>query len=897
MTRSADMRSNCLAKAGLFGVTWVVPAYCLPVLAGLAGWTDASVAQPAGTHVEYAKPVNKKLNPTGRVISMSVPIKDGSRSLGEITIRLLPNDEIAVPVAKLVERLDGVLDSAALDRIRAAGHDRGETSLPALRAAGLRLRFDPGLLELMIDQGADERQAGELSLARSGPSGPSPRAAKPATVAGYLNVYTGIAHVWRDNGTERTGAQFDLQSAVRLGSVVLENDGIYDGTVDSFLCPIEARCVYDHRGGLKRRRSSIVYDMPERQTRLQLGDTFLTGIGRQRAPDVLGFSLEHAPRRFGDGRNLATTGRSSFRLERNSEVDVLVNGVIVRRLSLGPGVYNLRDLPLGSGGNDVELVITDDTGQRRALAFSTFIDHMMLAEGRTEWSLAGGVPSFIIDGGRTYRREESFASGHLRHGLSSVITVELHAQGDDRVRMGGAGTYLATGLGVVGLDGSVSDSPAGTGYAVGASWTLANFRGALFEDFGTRESLRLSVDYLSSDFRTPGESLTFANGILYPQYPFRTRMRADYTAPLGSGLTATVSGRYQTFNSDWPAISPLTFRHDRYGIDLTLSRALTPTLSGALTLGYSNEVNMRNPAGLVDNGADWRAMVRIYWRTSDRGFVTTSHDTLNRQTQLTAWQTEGRGVGRWETSVDTQHSGYDDRSVTTGSVAWFGNRADVRLQHSATSTGSPFDGFNTAPGGQRSSLRVGTAIAFADGLVSVGAPIRGDAFALFYPHESLDGRTIVVGAPDAVRGTSSGWGPAVVSNIPAYANHSIPIDVADLPVGYSLGSGTFDLYAPYKSGYALEVGSSHSVSVFGTLLQADGTPAGLVAGEAFAVSDPERRVELFTNAAGRFGVEGMAPGRWRLVLAAEDGPLTFEIEIPKGTKGLLKVGTLQPVKP
>ena len=54
-------------------------------------------------------------------------------------------------------------------------------------------------------------------------------------------------------------------------------------------------------------------------------------------------------------------------------------------------------------------------------------------------------------------------------------------------------------------------------------------------------------------------------------------------------------------------------------------------------------------------------------------------------------------------------------------------------------------------------------------------------------------------------------------DLPVYTANSIPVDVTDLPVGYSLGAGAFDVVAPYRAGYALEVGTASSVSAYGTL--------------------------------------------------------------------------------
>jgi len=98
-----------------------------------------------------------------------------------------------------------------------------------------------------------------------------------------------------------------------------------------------------------------------------------------------------------------------------------------------------------------------------------------------------------------------------------------------------------------------------------------------------------------------------------------------------------------------------------------------------------------------------------------------------------------------------------------------------------------------------------------------------------------------------------------------------------------------------KAGYALEVGSSHSVSAFGTLMGTDGQPVALLTGTAHPDGAKGHEIAIFTNAAGRFGAEGLAPGRWIIELADDNVPIRYAIDIPAGTTGLFKAGTLSPV--
>jgi outer membrane usher protein len=115
-----------------------------------------------------------------------------------------------------------------------------------------------------------------------------------------------------------------------------------------------------------------------------------------------------------------------------------------------------------------------------------------------------------------------------------------------------------------------------------------------------------------------------------------------------------------------------------------------------------------------------------------------------------------------------------------------------------------------------------------------------------------------------------------------------------LAPGYSLGKGGFDLKAPYRAGYALDVGSAYSVSAFGTLQDAGGEPIALLTGTATAAADQAKQVAIFTNGAGKFGADGLAPGRWIIEMATEGAATRFVLEVPEGTTGLFKAGVLKP---
>ncbi|WP_144061138.1 fimbria/pilus outer membrane usher protein [Hyphomicrobium denitrificans] len=847
--------------------------------------------------VEYAAPVSTRLNTTGRPIDMDVPIEDGGRELGDIPIRINADDSIMVSRTALIQTIATSLDAAARNRLAAIGGDAPFVPIAAFASAGFDIRFDRALQELTFTVTADQRASSDISLSGNHQSPASSVLAPPAKLSGYVNLFASIDHEW---GMHASGEDFDsatsgrleFDSAVRAGNFVFENAGVLAGDVDVNVCPTVALCAYTHSPGFKRQMSRMVYDMPEDRIRMEVGDVEPLGTSFQSTPDLLGVSIEKSSRKLSPGNTFAPTGGGSFVINRPSDVEIRINGIVQRRIQLQPGTYNVRDLPLVTGANDVDIVIIDDTGRQRHVSFKSFFDTNLLAAGKSEWGLTAGLPSYLRDEARDYLPDLYMASGFYRYGLQDNLVGELDLQADASVVMAGAGVLTDFASGLIGIRGAASTGDAGSGIAVGLDWSTTNFHGFMQ---GGGESIRLAAEYRSPDFHTAGNIDTALTGIIYPQWNYWLNLDAIYSAPIGYRTTASLSGRYQ-FVNDEEFGSTMFASGDRYGVDVTLSRPLTAALSGSLTLGVSNESYLSRLDPREPTGSEFRVGFRLFGNPDERTNISAGFDTLNEQSDVSAYRTSGNGIGRWDTSVNVQQNEFDDRASVNGMIGYYGNRAQVRLIHNSGFDGVSITDFHLQPGQQRTSLQIGTSIAFADGHVAIGAPITGDAFAIVYPHASIADKTVTVGGGDNVRAVADGWGPAVVTNLPAYAPSTIPVDADDLPTGYSLGAAAFDTFAPFKGGYALEVGSAYSVSAYGTLQFTDGEPVALLTGTAHPIDHPDKSVTIFTNAAGRFGAEGLAPGRWILEMATDGAPTRFALNIPSNAQGLFKAGTLHPVE-
>jgi outer membrane usher protein len=911
-SRAVVHSARTQAKVYTFVLLWASPAPA-QVLAPFSQQATASAnltsltlgAADAGAVPMFSKLARAAL-PIGGAISLMVPLKIGAQTATEINIKVTGNQHAWLPKERLIDVLRSQLTPASLVKLQALKDAGGFVSVPDVCAAGFNVIFDPGLLEMRFTPDADQRAVGDISFARAHPIGPDTTAtAKPAIMSGFINIIGSAGHVWTDVNRQsgQGGTRFDIAAVARLWDVVIENEMTVQSLADQTR-DLYGRPVYRfQQAGLTRSRTRATYDIPGEQIRLQAGDTEATAAGFQNSSNVLGISIEKTPRKLAPNQNIRPSGRSSFRIDRPAEIDVIINGVVAQHLRLQPGNYNISDLPLNGGGNDIELVITDDTGERRSLKYTTFFDDKLLAAGKNEWTLTGGTPAYLKDTQVSYLTEQWYATGFYRQGLSDAITGEANIQADNHTVMGGFGALLQTKAGSFAVQASASyHDVRRTDVAGSVNWDLVNFKGLT----GSPESIRLGAEYRGANFMTAGELTMAAQTTAYNPVtsqvinPYRLRFSGTYNLQLSDKITAAFSARYQIAQSRdtllLPQLADYQAFGNRYGADLTLSAPLSATTSMSWTGGYSNEANKWS--GTTPNAVqgEFRTMLRLFVRPEQRATISASYDTLNRSASVSASKGSGSGVDRWDTSVSAQHDGLNDRGGASGAVNFTGNRFETSVSQSAAVDGAGMNGSGLRASDQRTNARIGTALVFADGKVGVSAPVRGNGFAIVTPHESLTGKEVILGSPDVLRGRSDWLGPAVVNDLPAYVPVAVPVDVSNLPVGYNLGAGAFDVVAPYKAGYSIKVGSAYSVSAYGTLLLTDGTPVTLQVGSASPEKDTQKIVPIFTNSAGRFGAEGLAPGRWIIEMATDAGPIRYRVDVPDGSQGLYKTGNLRPIK-
>ena len=227
--------------------------------------------------------------------------------------------------------------------------------------------------------------------------------AAPAYVSAYVNMRATTSYV-SQSSSGSTGLDvttIDMDGAVRVGPVVFESEAsFYAGA------PAGITQAYYQDYVFYRHGSRFVYDLPDEAMRIRVGDITPDSTAFQTAPDLLGISVQKAYAELQPGKSIRPTGSHSFRVERPSEVDIIIDEVPFRHIRLFPGNYDLSEIPLRPGASNIKLVIVDDTGQRQTLEFRGFSGHELLAPGISEWSFNAGIKSLdqgVVQGGQPGR--------------------------------------------------------------------------------------------------------------------------------------------------------------------------------------------------------------------------------------------------------------------------------------------------------------------------------------------------------------------------------------------------------------------------------------------------------------------------------------------------------------
>ena len=711
------------------------------------------------------------------------------------------------------------------------------TSFAALKSVGIEQNFDPGPLVMTLSIPMDMRSQRILPLNPPHVNA-SVEFVEQADISAYASFRGGFDVIEQSRSESGlTGFATDIDLGLNVKGIVAQ-----------------ARLRYEDGRNRKLSRGDVrlTYDDVSSLVRYELGDLSVNRRPFQVAPRIAGIAA-YREYRINPYLDYRTSGEKAFELEISSRVEVFVNGAPVRTFSLGAGRYLLKDLPLvSSANNDVEIRITAATGEQRTIAFPAFTDIDLLETGRTEFALNVGVPYRDEDGVRVYDENKFNIMGFVRRGLSDTLTAGVSLEADNDLALVGGEISWASPIGTFNISGGMDVRRAGTSSSrltAQYAWRDADYSRGRFVD--------AQIVLTGEDYRTLDGVLNGAPSAIF------ARARAGQS--LAEDLRLQISGSYERVRDPKAG--------ERWSVGTTLFKQLGPvSLTGSLDYGQ-------------DRGKNELIGRLSLFVPLGRGTLSTSYATKDNVLRADYIRTVTAGAGSFGYNLGVERRDGANRQFAR--ATYVGNRFDAAIQQSRTSTNGNVD--------IRTGVAFGTALVMADGAFGWSRPIvnsfaivenaGGEGKLAIEPRSGLGGGDVRYSAyADAL-------GPGVVPDLPPYYERQIEAVAISKEQGAS-GGDIFHLKPGLRSGYRLKVGAGvGSVSTLGVLVGRNGAPLMMITGEARKVGAAEDSPPalLFTNASGRFFLEGMEAGQSYDIIASVNGePVRFRLDVPKDVKGIWK---------
>lgn len=760
--------------------------------------------------------------------------------------------------ARFVEiTLAPILTADLEARAIALAKGRDFVTFEELRELGLDVSFEDTQLLLKIGIPGNLRDVSDLYIRSARKNGEVERVPQ-SPVSAYLSARLGVTYVEDspggvDEGLYRTAADIDF-AANFLGLVA------------------EAQFRYDDRSTRTFRRGDVRLSYDDRNTliRYELGDLTVGKRPFQLAPRIAGVSA-YRQYSINPYLNIRPVSEQAFELERPARVEVLVNGVPSRTYNLNSGRYRLRDFPLvSSAANDIELVITYDSGQTERLSFPAFFDIDLLNPGLFDFAVNAGVPFRERDGLRVYDTHNYNLSAYGRYGVSPSLTVGANFEGDRYFSNVGAEILWATGLGTFAVNATTDARNIG----LGASRMSIQYRWRDADP--SRERMVDGVLIMS------GKDYRSLNSILGGEL-LSTQARVRVSQKVSDRGRAQVYGSYERYRGVGEGYSVgAAYTHQmRFG-------------SVAASVEYRNTPD--------DRGIGVNLGITIPF---GRSSVTATFDSKDNSARAFYANNGSNGIGSISTSAGIERRDGSDRQ--SGRISYIGNRFEASFEQIARDYFS-----DRGTRDLRSEFTVGSAIVMADGHFGLSRPVT-NSFAIFDADKAAGGHQLKIeprsgfGSAETTYSAESGaLGPSVLSTLTPYFNRAIQVDSPDAPAGSSLGGQVFVLNPGYRSGTYVKIGSNRNVSIVGNLADRDGDPLGYASGEAFLVGgdddgkaakakpstyvSPDAPIPLFSNASGRFFIEGVQAGKsYRIELDIDGKSVLRTIDVPKDADGMFRL--------
>nr|WP_282446582.1 fimbria/pilus outer membrane usher protein [Shewanella sp. 1CM18E] len=774
-------------------------------------------------------------------MSFSLPVEIEGKRLGNIPVTLNNLEVESVSLGTLKSLLGSRVADNIWQQLSLTGKANNQMiSLAALSQKGLNLTFNSSTLTLDLNIAPESFGQYDVDFNEQlNPFIPSQ--------SGTFSWLNSINFTHTESWKSKTDSRFS--TADWLAQMNFGGAGGLNVTLTNHLE------INDSETKLLRGEWTAFYDKPSEPLRLSIGDidSGSSSAGHLSTISLGGISIKSDYAELQPERIIGPNNSQELILKESAEVEVVINGQIIFSGRQEAGRFNLNNLPMTNGANDIIVNVTYLSGKSERFVFSQFYNNKLLNQDMLNYGVTAGAPSIYADDGVEYLDTWSVSS-FAEYGLFSWLTVGVNAAAAKYGQMFGATATLGTAWGNLSSRASLSNLE-DTGLGNVVSFT---FESTIAGNANNSPNLRLSADFANEFSATPWDKEVLATS--YERY------LANYVWVFNNAWDTTVSGSYykDTHNDEQTSLS------------ITLNYRV-----GDWTLGSGVNYNNIN----TENNSDLEYFVTLDWRrsnTQSRLNLAANYNSSNNYGRLEASKTSNDRVGSIGYRAQAEYE--DGRDKQNVQFDYTANRLRVELEVERANSNTSDN--NTS---YSTSIRGNTAIGIIDGQVGWGRAKDGP-FIISKLHPSLSQQQVLLGIDQKQQYQASGTSNigALIPLEVAYIDNIVDLNVPDAPIGYDWGESRLTISPGATTGHFFMVGSNSSYTARGVLKTSDGRPISYLQG---SMTGNGVTLPFFTNKSGRFYLQGIGPGKYMLTISSNSYK-PKAIVITQGNSHLIELGTL-----
>lgn len=747
---------------------------------------------------------------------MKLPLHWQERKIGDVsfvlenfTLYSVEGQALALPVDDLInDNTRRFLESS-----------QGELSMSTLVARGITLTLDAKDLVVVLELTPAAMAVDQLTY------GNRNYFAKPSKSAGWA-ILNNLNLRIDESNIEQDDLSFEWLAEANFGG----HDG-YNLNWSAFFEQNEDR-TETYRGDI-----TLFKDHFATPLRYEIGDLSSFNRGHLPSLNAGGIGISTPYQELQPLKRISPTNSQEFYIKQSAEIQVIVNSNIVAKVRVSPGRYDLNDLPLSTGQNDVEVLATYANGEQETFTFNTFYNSQLLEQGLSIYAFNIGYPSQFSDFKFDYL-DPLVMTGFYETGITDTLSAGINA-------LYTQGNYL---LG--------STATLGSKYG--------NFSARLTTgDFDGIKGYALSLDSEhtvlgSSEFGVPNLRLSYQKRKDFVQSPWLTSPIANTDA-------------IWSLNYSWYLSQKLDFNVTaRWNKDQNEKE--TKNVTAQLNWRYQNfrisAQYQRQEDDLISTQDENTFFINLNWSRFNSVSGTRSRfDYRSQNDDLRAGYAKinRNYVGDYGYSIDA------NRTPDLEAVSMAASYTHNRFRIDASSRSQKRAGLTRS---NDHRINISTSIAIADGKVGMGSNVRAP-FALIETHKTLEDATVDINpSPNGDKqGVADGDITGLVGLGSSFTENVLTIDAQNTPLGYDWGPGTYSIVGGTNTAHIITIGSDLSYTAIGYVKDAENTPIALQRGTITAANFSGN---VFTNRKGRFVIEGIGPGDYVIEINGKKAQITIK---------------------